>query len=187
MQYDFTTEGAPRGTNSVKWDLRPDVLPMWVAEMDFPVAPFITDAVRRRVDKGIFGYTHIPESYYQSIIDWFGRRYRWNFTASQIAPVCGIVPGASIAVKALTSPGEKVVFFTPAYNFLHTLQMKAWQKKKVALVENGTWGPTAGKVMRDMLSQMKDVTEVGNMVTIRSRMTEADIPALEALADAILA
>ena len=77
--------------------------------------------------------------------------------------------------------------FTPAYNFLHTLQMKAWQKKKVALVENGTWGPTAGKVMRDMLSQMKDVTEVGNMVTIRSRMTEADIPALEALADAILA
>ena len=77
--------------------------------------------------------------------------------------------------------------FTPAYNFLHTLQMKAWQKKKVALVENGTWGPTAGKVMRDMLSQMKDVTEVGNMVTIRSRMTPADIPALEALADAILA
>ena len=77
--------------------------------------------------------------------------------------------------------------FTPAYNFLHTLQVKAWQKKKVALVENGTWGPTAGKVMRDMLSQMKDVTEVGNMVTIRSRMTEADIPALEALADAILA
>ena len=65
--------------------------------------------------------------------------------------------------------------------------MKAWQKKKVALVENGTWGPTAGKVMRDMLSQMKDVTEVGNMVTIRSRMTPADIPALEALADAILA
>lgn len=77
--------------------------------------------------------------------------------------------------------------FTPAYNFLHTLQMKAWQKRKVALVENGTWGPTAGKVMRDMFSQMKEVTEVGNMVTIRSRMTSADIPALEALADAILA
>ena len=77
--------------------------------------------------------------------------------------------------------------FTPAYNFLHTLQMKAWQKRKVALVENGTWGPTAGKVMRDMFSQMKEVTEVGNMVTIRSRMSEADIPALEALASAILA
>ena len=76
--------------------------------------------------------------------------------------------------------------FTPAYNFLHTLQMKAWQKRKVALVENGTWGPTAGKVMRDMFSQMKEVTEVGNMVTIRSRMTPADIPALEALADAML-
>lgn len=116
MQYDFTTEGAPRGTNSVKWDKRPDVLPMWVAEMDFPVAPFITEAVRRRVEKGIFGYTLMPDSYYESVISWFGRRYGWHFTAGQIAPVCGIVPGASIAVKALTSPGRKVVFFTPAYN-----------------------------------------------------------------------
>ena len=77
--------------------------------------------------------------------------------------------------------------FTPAYNFLHTLQMKAWQKRKVALVENGTWAPTAGRVMKEMFSQMKEVTEVGSMVTIRSRMTPADIPALEALADAILA
>ena len=76
--------------------------------------------------------------------------------------------------------------FTPAYNFLHTLQMKAWQNKKVALVENGTWAPSAGRVMREMLSQMKNITEAGNMVTIRSRMTEADLPALESLADAIL-
>ena len=116
MRYDFTTEGAPRGTNSVKWDMRPDVLPMWVAEMDFPVAPFIVEAVRRRVEKGVFGYTLMPDSYYESVIGWFGRRYGWNFTAGQIAPVCGIVPGASIAVKALAAPGEKVVFFTPAYN-----------------------------------------------------------------------
>lgn len=116
MRYDFTTEGAPRGTNSVKWDMRPDVLPMWVAEMDYPVAPFIVDAVRRRVEKGVFGYTLMPDSYYESVIGWFGRRYGWNFTAGQIAPVCGIVPGASIAVKALAAPGEKVVFFTPAYN-----------------------------------------------------------------------
>ena len=76
--------------------------------------------------------------------------------------------------------------FTPAYTFIHTLQMKSWQKKKVALVENGTWAPTAGKVMKELFGSMKDVEIVGDLVTIRSRMKEADIPALEALADAIL-
>ena len=76
--------------------------------------------------------------------------------------------------------------FTPAYNFLHLLQMKSWQKKKVALIENGTWAPTAGKVMKEMFGAMKDVEIVGDLVTIRSRMKESDLPAMEALADAIL-
>ena len=76
--------------------------------------------------------------------------------------------------------------FTPAYNFLHLLQAKSWQKKKVALVENGTWAPTAGKVMKEMFGTLKDVEIVGDLVTIRSRMKESDEAALEALADAIL-
>ena len=76
--------------------------------------------------------------------------------------------------------------FTPAYNFLHLLQMKSWQKKKVALIENGTWAPTAGKVMKEMFGAMKDVEVVGDLVTIRSRMKESDQAALEALSDAIL-
>ena len=76
--------------------------------------------------------------------------------------------------------------FTPAYNFLHILQTKAWQRKKVALVENGTWAPSAGKVMKELLGSMKDVEIVGETVTIRSRLKESDIPALETLADAIL-
>ena len=76
--------------------------------------------------------------------------------------------------------------FTPAYNFLHILQMKSWQKKKVALVENGTWAPSAGKVMKELFGTMKDVEIVGETVTLRSRMKGSDIPALEALADAIL-
>ena len=76
--------------------------------------------------------------------------------------------------------------FTPAYNFIHTLQMKSWQKRKVALVENGTWAPSAGKVMKDLFGAMKDVEIVGDLVTLRSRMRESDRAALEALADAIL-
>ena len=76
--------------------------------------------------------------------------------------------------------------FTPAYDFLHSLQMKGWQKRRVALIENGSWAPSAGKVMREMFSQMKEVVEVGDMVTIRSRYKESDQAPLEALADAIL-
>ena len=76
--------------------------------------------------------------------------------------------------------------FSPAYSFIHTLQMKAWQKRKVALVENGTWAPSAGKVMKELFGSMKDVEIVGETVTIRSRMKDSDLPALEALADAIL-
>ena len=77
--------------------------------------------------------------------------------------------------------------FTPAYNFLHVLQMKAYQQRKVALVENGSWAPSAGRVMTEMFGQMKAVEIVAPVVTIRSRMKAADLPALEALAKAILA
>ena len=76
--------------------------------------------------------------------------------------------------------------FTPAYNFLHKLQIKAWQNRKVALIENGSWAPSAGRVMKEMFSSMKNVELVGDLLTIKSRMTPEDRPALEALADAIL-
>ena len=77
--------------------------------------------------------------------------------------------------------------FTPMYDFLHRLQMKGYSKRRVAIVENGSWAPSAGRVMKEMFGAMKDIELVAEPVTIRSRMREADIPALEALADAILA
>ena len=77
--------------------------------------------------------------------------------------------------------------FTPAYDFLHSLQMKGWQKRRVALIENGTWAPGAGRVMKEMFGTMKDITFVGDLITIKSVMKEADSPALEALAEAVLA
>ena len=76
--------------------------------------------------------------------------------------------------------------FTPMYDFLHRLQIKGYCNRKVAIVENGSWAPTAGKVMTEMLAEMKNVEVVSPTVTIRSRMKESDIPALEALAKAIL-
>ncbi len=77
--------------------------------------------------------------------------------------------------------------FPPAYSFIHHLQDKAWQKRKVGLIENGSWAPTAGRVMREMFSAMKEVEIAEPLVTIKSRMKSSDLPALEALADAILA
>lgn len=77
--------------------------------------------------------------------------------------------------------------FTPMYNLLHLLQAKTWQKREVALVENGSWAPCAAKVMKQMCDEMKDINVKGETVTLRGVMKDSDIPALEALADAILA
>ena len=77
--------------------------------------------------------------------------------------------------------------FTPMHDFLHHLQIKSFQKRRVAIIENGSWAPSAGRVMRTMLEQMKDLEIVEPMVTIRSRMKREDLDALEALAEAILA
>lgn len=77
--------------------------------------------------------------------------------------------------------------FPPMYDFLHHLQIKAWQKREVAVIENGSWAPSAGRVMKQMIEEMKDVTFKGEIVTLRGVMKDSDIPALEALADSILA
>ncbi|MBP5521735.1 MAG: MBL fold metallo-hydrolase [Bacteroidales bacterium] len=76
--------------------------------------------------------------------------------------------------------------FTPMYEFLHRLQIKGWQRKKVGLLENGSWAPSAGRVMKELLGTMKEIEIVEPMVTIRSRMHREDFPAMDALADAIL-
>ena len=77
--------------------------------------------------------------------------------------------------------------FTPMHCFLHKLGTKGYRNRRVAIIENGSWAPCAGRTMRGMLEQMTDVEVVGDMVTIRSTMKQNDIPALEKLADAILA
>lgn len=76
--------------------------------------------------------------------------------------------------------------FPPMHDFLHHLQMKGYQKRRVGIIENGSWAPCAGRVMKGMLEQMKDIDIVEPMVTIRSRMKSADIASFESLADAIL-
>lgn len=118
MKYDFDEIIDRRGTNCVKWDgaENPDVLPMWVADMDFRTAPAIIEALRRRVDHGVFGYTRVPQSYYDAITGWFGRRHGWNIDKDWIIYTSGVVPAISAIIKALTVPGDKVLIQTPVYN-----------------------------------------------------------------------
>ncbi len=118
QKYDFDRLVSRRGTNSYKWDSLTDdsVLPMWVADMDFPTAPPIIEALRRRVEHGIFGYTRVPEAYYEALSAWFRRKHGWEIRQDQVIYTSGVVPAISAIIKALTRPGDKVLVQTPVYN-----------------------------------------------------------------------
>ncbi len=118
MKYNFDEIIERRGTNCVKWDESPsaDTIPLWVADMDFRVAPAIQEALQRRVEHGVFGYNIVPESYYQAVISWFQRRHQWTIRREDILYTTAVVPAMSVVIKALTMPGEKVLILSPAYN-----------------------------------------------------------------------
>lgn len=117
MKYDFDKTTDRRATNSYKWDSAPEgVLPMWVADMDFRTAPAIIDALQKRVAHGIFGYTRVPDAYYDAVTSWFSRRHGWDIDREWIIYTSGVVPAVSAVIKALTMPGDKVIVQTPVYN-----------------------------------------------------------------------
>ena len=118
MKYNFDEIIQRRGTNSYKWDAAEDsdVLPMWVADMDFRTAPAIIEALHRRAEHGIFGYTKVPQAYYDATISWFHRKHRFTLHKDWILFTSGVVPALSAIIKALTSPGDKVLVQTPVYN-----------------------------------------------------------------------
>ena len=119
MKYNFDEIIPRRNTNSVKWDeaAQDDIIPLWVADMDFRVLPQITEALRQRVDHGVFGYTHVPDSYYEAVIRWFKDRHGLQgVKPSDIIYTSGVVPAISAIVRGLTLPGDKVLVQTPVYN-----------------------------------------------------------------------
>lgn len=117
MKYDFDKTIDRRATNSYKWDSAPEgVLPMWVADMDFCTAPAIIDALQKRVAHGIFGYTRVPDAYYDAVTSWFSRRHGWDIDREWIIYTSGVVPAVSAVIKAMTVPGDKVIVQTPVYN-----------------------------------------------------------------------
>lgn len=147
--YDFDTIVPRRGTGSYKWDSEPadpDMLPLWVADMDFRAAQPITEALQRRVSHGVFGYTLVTDDYYKAVIDWFRSRHQWDIRREEIIYTSGVVPALSAVIKALAGEGSQVAVMTPVYNcFFSSIRNNGCRAIEVPLLRNGSsfcidWG-----------------------------------------------
>jgi len=121
MKYNFDTAINRYHTNSAKWDSAEQlfkvkgILPMWVADMDFRVPEEVIEAVRKAADHGIFGYTIVPESYYEALISWLKRRHGWEIQRDWVVLCTGVVPAIRMLIKAFTQPGDQVIVQSPVY------------------------------------------------------------------------
>jgi cysteine-S-conjugate beta-lyase len=119
--YNFDEIIERRGSDCVKYDLleplfgKKDLLPFWVADMDFRTPDFIREAVKKRADHPIYGYTIKPEAYFQSIIEWIKKRYKWEIQQDWLSFSPGVVPALNLAIMAFTKPGDKIVVQPPVY------------------------------------------------------------------------
>lgn len=139
MEYDFSRPTERRGTDSYKWDSAPetDIIPLWVADMDFKTFPAITEALQRRVAHGIFGYTRVPEAYYEAVCNWFGKHHGWHINREDIIYTSGVVPAVSAVIKALTLPGDQVIVQGPVYNcFFSSIRNNGCETVSNSLIYN---------------------------------------------------
>jgi len=150
VRYSFDEIIDRRDTGCVKWDAEvsrasessplpwgKDIIPLWVADMDFAVAPAIQEAVRQRAAHPVFGYTHVQDDYYDAVISWFSRRHQWNIQREWILYTTGVVPAMSVAIKALTMPGERVLILSPDYNcFFSSIKNNGCEVAETMLRQN---------------------------------------------------
>lgn len=127
MKYDFDKVIERRGTDSTKWEYMPDtpnsneVLPMWVADMDFMVPKPVIEALKKRVEHGIYGYTSRSSSYWEAISGWFKRRHGWEINKDWITHSPGVLPAILISINTFTNPGDKIILQSPVYPPFHTV------------------------------------------------------------------
>lgn len=114
--FDFDTPVDRSGTWSLKWEEAGGALPMWVADMDFPTAPAVRDALERRVAHGVFGYSIVPDEWARAYVDWWGSRHGLVIDPASLIFTTGVIPAISSMVRKLTTPAENVVIMTPVYN-----------------------------------------------------------------------
>ena len=122
MPYNFDEPVNRRNTHSLKWDVKEQELPMWVADMDFQTAPEIQEAIRERAAHGVFGYSIVPEEWYQAYMGWWEKRHHFSMEKEWLVFCTGVVPAISSMVRKLTTAGENVLVQTPVYNiFFHSI------------------------------------------------------------------
>ena len=121
-KYNFDKIVNRKGTDCIKWDATPliwgkkNLLPMWIADMDFPTPKFFTDAIIAKIKDGVIGYgCSKPQKWYDAVIYWFNERYGWKLKKEDIGFVPGIVVGIAHALRCFTKPGDKVLIFPPVY------------------------------------------------------------------------
>jgi cysteine-S-conjugate beta-lyase len=147
MSWDFDNAPRREGTNSIKFDLRKetfgaaDVIPMWVADMDFSTPDFIINALRKRLDHDILGYTFRPNTYFESIIKWLNERHNWQIEKEWICFSPGIVPALNFCTLAFTSPGDEIIIQPPVYHpFYPAIESHGRKLLFNRLIENdGNW------------------------------------------------
>jgi len=144
VKYNFDKIIERRGTDCIKWDHadlffgKNDLLPMWVADMDFESPPEVVEAIVTRAKHGIYGYTARSDSYYESIVSWLSRRHGWEVEKEWISHAPGVVPAVHIAIMALTHPGDKVIVQTPVYYpFFKAVEETGRQLILNPLIESG--------------------------------------------------
>lgn len=142
MQYDFDQVVDRRGTHAAKWDVAGHELPMWIADMDFLTAPEIIAAVRDRASHGIYGYTDVPEAWYDAILGWWRDRHGFHMERDWLIFSTGVVPTISSVVRKLTTPGENILTMTPVYNiFFHSIENNGRRVLECPLpYRDGTYG-----------------------------------------------
>ena len=123
MKYNFDELTDRRNTNSLKWDVGENELPMWVADMDFKTAPEIADSVIARAKSGIYGYQIVPDEWYKAVAGWWTRRHNFEVKEEWLCFCTGVIPAVTSAVKRITNVGDNVVVQTPVYDiFFHSVE-----------------------------------------------------------------
>ena len=118
-RYDFESVIDRKGTNSLKWDFFGDDLPMWVADMDFMVAPAIQKAVMKRASHPVFGYTVVPDELFDAYIGWWDRRYGFRMSREEMAYSIGVMPSISSMIRCLTDVGDEILIQSPVYHVFY--------------------------------------------------------------------
>lgn len=146
MNYNFDEIVTRRGSNCIKWDEAedPNIIPLWVADMDFHVYPGITEALRKRVEHDVFGYSLVPQTYYDAVIRWFRDRHgACGWKREHFITTIGVVPAISAIIHALTLPGDKVLVNTPVYNcFFSSIRNQGCIAEEVPLLLNEAAQPS---------------------------------------------